>query len=480
MRPTDDKIKEAILHPEAEVRLVAVSYFTGSHSQDPTVMPLVVEAVRKYGREAAFFLLRRAEGLAQTDATVDWLIDELARDYDIEDVAEDNYHCAVALILCGADPDLLASRRSRIAASPHFPEELRERLDRRLEMRSWDWATGWAALEELATSAMREDEFSRRDFAAAEDIIEALARSGREQTELVLRMVDYDFGDMDPDLIVWMDLFVIDLAGAMRLEEAMPTLVEGLHETDIDLADACVSALGRIGGDEVVRALADEWPDAGTDFRLSAASVLEDIPTDLSVESCLRFLADEEDDLVQFFLAGALVSQLDDRAIDSVREFLIAQEKLTLDCSDLRNRLVLASTILGVSFPEYDLWYADAVKDHWGRGNRGSFRMRDNLSQGYSDEEEGTEDFDDEWEDEDEDAWEDEEEYGDESDDEDDFPRRRSYSEEDEDEDWPAAAPIRNEERHVGRNDPCPCGSGKKFKKCCLKKQQEKPPFPLD
>jgi len=22
--------------------------------------------------------------------------------------------------------------------------------------------------------------------------------------------------------------------------------------------------------------------------------------------------------------------------------------------------------------------------------------------------------------------------------------------------------------RRVGRNDPCPCGSGKKFKKCCL------------
>ena len=26
-----------------------------------------------------------------------------------------------------------------------------------------------------------------------------------------------------------------------------------------------------------------------------------------------------------------------------------------------------------------------------------------------------------------------------------------------------------NEEK-VGRNDPCPCGSGKKYKKCCLKK----------
>lgn len=28
--------------------------------------------------------------------------------------------------------------------------------------------------------------------------------------------------------------------------------------------------------------------------------------------------------------------------------------------------------------------------------------------------------------------------------------------------------PLRNPVKHVGRNDPCPCGSGKKFKKCCL------------
>lgn len=26
----------------------------------------------------------------------------------------------------------------------------------------------------------------------------------------------------------------------------------------------------------------------------------------------------------------------------------------------------------------------------------------------------------------------------------------------------------------VGRNDPCPCGSGKKYKQCCLKNQKEK------
>lgn len=31
-------------------------------------------------------------------------------------------------------------------------------------------------------------------------------------------------------------------------------------------------------------------------------------------------------------------------------------------------------------------------------------------------------------------------------------------------------APFRRSERKIGRNEPCPCGSGKKYKKCCLNK----------
>jgi preprotein translocase subunit SecA len=30
-----------------------------------------------------------------------------------------------------------------------------------------------------------------------------------------------------------------------------------------------------------------------------------------------------------------------------------------------------------------------------------------------------------------------------------------------------ARKPVTREEAKVGRNDPCPCGSGKKYKKCC-------------
>jgi hypothetical protein len=63
------------------------------------------------------------------------------------------------------------------------------------------------------------------------------------------------------------------------------------------------------------------------------------------------------------------------------------------------------------------------------------------------------------------------------------------YLEEDEDE-WepreripaermlwgPSEGPAVNPYKDVGRNDPCPCGSGKKFKKCCLGKSETQPP----
>ena len=33
--------------------------------------------------------------------------------------------------------------------------------------------------------------------------------------------------------------------------------------------------------------------------------------------------------------------------------------------------------------------------------------------------------------------------------------------------------PIRNRQPKVGRNDPCPCGSGKQYKNCCIRQQRD-------
>ena len=40
---------------------------------------------------------------------------------------------------------------------------------------------------------------------------------------------------------------------------------------------------------------------------------------------------------------------------------------------------------------------------------------------------------------------------------------------------WRAAHAPRAKKTRVGRNDPCPCGSGKKYKRCCLAKESASP-----
>ena len=44
---------------------------------------------------------------------------------------------------------------------------------------------------------------------------------------------------------------------------------------------------------------------------------------------------------------------------------------------------------------------------------------------------------------------------------------------EDNSDDTPANRTVRNDQRMPGRNDTCPCGSGRKFKVCHLGREQE-------
>ncbi len=41
----------------------------------------------------------------------------------------------------------------------------------------------------------------------------------------------------------------------------------------------------------------------------------------------------------------------------------------------------------------------------------------------------------------------------------------------------PFQSPFQPSEPKVGRNDPCPCGSGKKYKHCCLRREEDSKPF---
>ena len=449
MRLSESKIKAAILHPEEEVRLRALAYFSRSYSQDETIMPLVIEAVEKYGVEKGFSILRRADDLPQTPATVHWLAGELSKDWDLRDVRNDNYCFAVALLLNNADPRLLKPDFAELRC---FPKELQGAFHDRLEMATWDWETGWAAFEQFGKAVRQRGHFRLCDLHRSKRLVEALSRH-REMGDTVVTLLERKYRGMDRNLMEWLEPMVAELAGMMLLDEAIPVLVEQLHEDDLNLPNSCWIALSTIANDRVVETIANHWKNADERFRNRGAETLENVHTDLSVQKCMEFLHTERNPDTRLFLASALLGNFADEAITPVRQMVLGDDdELGPEEMDLRQHLAVACAVMGISFPEYDRWYADAVRSKWGSVAFREERIRKNFR-------EDQEDFDPGWE----------EELG--------LvpppvhrvpkpPLLNLFGGKTE-----TPEPSASGRKPVGRNDPCPCGSGKKFKKCCMKKQ---------
>ena len=378
MHLREAKIKEAILHPEEDVRLLAVGYFADSRSPDASIMPLVIQAVEKYGRDSSFLIMREAERLAQTDTTLDWLINELRQDFDRASISDDNLRFALALAVMAAPIDLLSKRRADIEALSNFPDELRVPFGERLSLATSTWGQGWEALEQFGRRTMKTREISSIEQRHADRIVESLARHAVERGESVLELLCRKYPDKGKRLMRWLEPFFIDLAGAMRLQAAIPTMIHHLGSDELELSISAATALVRIGTDAVVEAIVDEWWDASDDFRGAAAGVLEEIHTDLSEQSCLDFLEFEDDFDTGFALAHALLSHFSDEGIEPVRGFfLIDPEEWSPDHFDLLYHFVASATVMEAKFPEYDRFYQDALEANWGWGDHERGRLAD-------------------------------------------------------------------------------------------------------
>jgi hypothetical protein len=380
MRLPEAKIKAAILHSEEEVRLVAVRYFADSRSPDASIMPLVIQAVEKYGRSSSFQIMREADRLTQTDATLDWLINELRKDFDRASTSDDNLRFALALVVMAAPIDLLGQRKADIDALPNFPDELRGPLDERLSLAKSTWEQGWAALEQFGRRMMKKGKVSSIEQRHADRIIESLARHAVERDEFVLELLCREYPSQGKRLMRRLEPLLINLAGVMRLPAAVPILIHHLKSGDLALSDSASTALMRIGTATVVEAIVDEWWDASDDFRGSAADVLEQIHTDLSEQSCLGFLEFEDDFDTAFALAHALLSHFSIEGIEPVRGFfLIDPEEWTPDHLDLLYHLVASATVMEATFPEYDRFYQVALESNWGWSGYERGRLADAL-----------------------------------------------------------------------------------------------------
>jgi len=438
LRFPEAKIKETILHPDPEIRDRATSYFARSSAPDVSIMPQVMQAVAAHGRHDAYRLIGPARNLPQTAESIAWIIDEL--DDDRSDQYE-NYTFNLSMVLVEADPALLLPRETAVLEARHFLPDLRAAFAERLRMLSWDAETCLRELEAFCEAGKDKQYANEVDLGHAHRIVEALARHGNECEEKLHALLGQKVQDYRQSPMKWMEPLVVRLAGQARLEATIPLIISKLSEDGGDiLNEECAQALTRIGTPAVLHAVAEAFPDANSHFRLYGTGPLENIHSDLAVEIGLRLLGQERDVMIQGSLAHALLYQFATEGIEATRQLLLGRQELDFEGRGLRDDLLETCTLMGERFPEYDEWLAAS------RAEKEAHRKRVKELEGdpagllrYA--------------------------LGK-------LTGKRMA-------DVPRAKPPlppkphlslpRQPERktRVGRNDSCPCGSGKKFKKCC-------------
>ena len=202
MRLPKSKIKEAIFHSEANIRERAVRYFDDSFSRDVTVMPLVIQAVERYGREGAYHLIGGSTNLPQTEETISWIIDELK---DERSDSYESYSYNLWRVVQHADPALLIQRKSEILEARQIERSLQEYFQQRLEVLSWDEAVCWQKLEKICEEGKDKQYTNEVDLGLVGQILETLARIGGQSEERILSVLSEKIIDFVNNPLKWME-----------------------------------------------------------------------------------------------------------------------------------------------------------------------------------------------------------------------------------------------------------------------------------
>ncbi len=288
-------------------------------------------------------------------------------------------------------------------------------------------------IEEFCQTHEDEESIADEDFDFGCRVVEALGRHQEQYADRVLEII----GGETNEIGTWKEGFAIRLAGEMKLETAIPLMMATLHEPPEEwISQECHRAFTKIGSEAVIARFARDYPKTEWFERMSIAYTLEDIRSDEAVQVCLDFLKIEEDQLIKGLLLQSVLFNFATEGIEPARQFVL-QTPLDPDVLEVRSTLLTACKLMGERFPEFDAWLEDSKNDQ-------EFRRQWHEEHPIPDEE----DFED-----------------------DEFDDEEFKEEEYEEPEPPPLTIVRRTER-VGRNDPCPCGSGKKFKKCCYAKNR--------
>jgi SEC-C motif len=259
----------------------------------------------------------------------------------------------------------------------------------------------YSEYKKLVNILDRADSFQHDEFVKAKQVAAWMVKKGwiaENELEEVIQ------AELKESSFSFNGILTVYMIGRLKLEQFIPTLAQLLDRDDDVLLDEVSVALIRFQSDEVVKEVKPYL--LREESVIFAASVLENIKSDVAVQALREAYHQVEEDDSQDLLIEALCHQFSEQAIPEIREHM--EKEYFSGLVDIEQAVYSYFAILGLEHPDLVEWRKVAMERE--------LEFRSGSEQG---------------------------------------PILQSVT-------------VRNETK-VGRNDPCPCGSGKKYKKCCGK-----------
>jgi hypothetical protein len=430
---TPDRIKPLLFHDDPTIRRAAIDYFADSWSRDADLIPTMLEVSRRFGDEANFDGLWSCTRFPVTGPALDQVLEHLSGTENAEAIGQLNR------VLIHAPGELLMAREQAIGERAKLLPGTAPRLDRRRDFAGWSGEKLWEELQDFARRSEEKHHTGELDLSYADDLIDALARHDLPDAATLCEMLRA----LEPEQ-GWLEIFLVDLAGERRIAGAIPALVGKFHIDTDYLLERSKEALAKIGGPESIRLLREAYPTASDHFKIYTSGIFGRIKLPESEEAILALLETEENPTHRTIMYTGLCDLFSRRGVEVVRREI--ESGYDRRWTSLEERLLPVAEVLGVELPEAERW-----KQERDERERGVARRRaewEALAKQFEAlKAKGI----------------------------DPFARleraMKQTAEPKPPEPKPPAPiaidPIRRSGRKIGRNDPCPCGSGKKFKKCC-------------
>ena len=430
LMPTE--VKPFLLHEDKLIREASANYFEHGCEHDPELLALVFEGCRRFGIEENSWPLICAQQFRVTESTIPELLALLSQASSRESAERLNR------VLENMPVEVLPTFEAEIRDTPGVRADTLSRLERRLDLAAWSSDRLWQELQDYSDRAPALSSTDEYEHQYAQDLVSTLAaRDVPDETTILQRLAAFT-ADRDE----WLETYLIDLAGARRLRGTIPLLVDRFHiDADI-LLERCMYALGRIGDPEAVRLIQRAFPTASWDYKISAQNVLGYIKDPASEQALLDLLVTETDLSIRTYLCLDLCNLFSARGVEVVRRQVL--DGYDTDVDRLEEELLLVTDVLDIVLPEAAHWRSKRAKRRALSAKRMAqfdevFGLLDSLQPTWQDDEEEPSTANTRLE-----------------------PRDAVLDEWDD-----SGETIRITGRRVGRNDPCTCGSGKKYKKCC-------------